>query len=119
MLTQQVRRKQSIPDGEITQEPFSIFIETKRGNNFDEGQLLRHLENLKQKQGAKVLIALANYEQDEPNDQAFLNVKKIAEADKILFLPISFEDFLESIKLTNLPKNLADAINYLEEYFNE
>ncbi|NET78619.1 MULTISPECIES: hypothetical protein [Okeania] len=118
-FTQQVRRKQSTPDGEITQEPFSIFIETKRGNNFDEGQLLRHLESLKQKQGAKVLIALANYEQDEPNDPAFSNVKKIAEADKILFLPISFEYFLESIKVEGLSKSLADAIADLEEYFDE
>ncbi|MEM1171727.1 MAG: hypothetical protein AAGJ08_22250 [Cyanobacteria bacterium P01_H01_bin.35] len=118
-FSQQVRRKQSIPDGEITQEPFSIFIETKRGNNFDEGQLLRHLEYLKQRQGKKVLIALGNYEQYEPNTPAFYNVKKTAEADKILFLQISFEDFLDSIKLSNSPKNLVDAINDLEEYFNE
>ncbi|NES07347.1 MAG: hypothetical protein F6K22_33860 [Okeania sp. SIO2F4] len=118
-FTQQVGKKQRIPDGEITQEPFSIFIETKRGSSFDEGQLLRHLESLKQKPGRKVLIALANHEQDEPNDQAFSNVKNIAKADNILFLPISFEYFLESIKLSNLTKNLADAINDLEEYFNE
>ncbi|MGK7923334.1 MAG: hypothetical protein AB4080_25375 [Trichodesmium sp.] len=118
-FTQQAGKKQSIPDGEITQEPFYILLETKRGSSLDEEQLLRHLESLKQKQGRKILIALANYEQDEPKAPAFSNVKKTAEADKILFLPISFEDFLESIKLSNLPKNLADAINDLEEYFNE
>lgn len=116
---QQKRGKESVPDGEITQDPFAIFLETKRGNNFDKGQLLNHLETLKDKQGTKVLIALGNFEQDEPNETAFPDIKKSAEELDILFTAISFEQFFQSLHLDYLPKNLADAIADLGEYLDE
>ena len=39
-----LRLVNSIPDGEITQEAFSIVIETKLADNFGKIQLLKHLE---------------------------------------------------------------------------
>ena len=43
---QQRRAKDSVPDGEIFQDSFSVFIETKLGSNFDEKQLLQTWVNI-------------------------------------------------------------------------
>ncbi|MFM2313089.1 MAG: hypothetical protein RLZZ04_2365 [Cyanobacteriota bacterium] len=108
-----------IPDGEITQDPFSILIETKLGCDFDKQQLVNHLNILKPKHGQKVLLALGNFEQDIPTNAIFSEVEQRAKEDQITFLPISFEQFIESIELDNLSKNLADAVADLREYFDE
>lgn len=108
-----------IPDGEITQSPFSILIETKLDCNFNKQQLLNHLNILKSKHGQKILLALSNFEQDIPNHAVFPEVEERAKEDNIAFLPISFEQFFESIKLSCLSKNLADAVSDLGEYFDE
>ena len=50
---QQRQAKGGVPDGEIFQDPFSVLIETKLGSNFNEDQLLRHLNTLKERQGKK------------------------------------------------------------------
>jgi hypothetical protein len=39
-FTQQTRKRGSIPDGEISQSPFSICLETKTSDCFRENQLL-------------------------------------------------------------------------------
>ena len=116
---QQKQGTESVPDGEITQEPFSIFIETKLGSHFLEDQLLKHLETLKQKQGQKVLIALGNFEQDSTNYPCFLKVEQAANNCKISFIAIGFEQFIQSIQIPYLPKNLVDAVSDLGEYFDE
>lgn len=119
-FTQQKRGKESVPDGELAQEPFTIFIETKRGSNFSKKQLLDHIETLKEKLGMKVLIALGNFDGDEePDDPAFVEVREQAQESKIIFVPVSFEKFLQSLQLEYLPKNLADAVSDLGEYFDE
>jgi hypothetical protein len=116
---QQKQGRESVPDGEITQEPFSIFIETKLGSHFLEDQLIRHLETIKEKKGQKTLIALGNFEQDSTDYPCFPNVQQIADNYKISFLVVSFEQFLQSIQLSYLPKNLVDAISDLGEYLDE
>ena len=47
------------------------------------------------------------------------HVKIKAEAEKIAFASISFEQFLQAIQLPYLPKNLIDAVSDLGEYFDE
>ncbi|WP_036478204.1 hypothetical protein [Myxosarcina sp. GI1] len=116
---QQRQGKDSVPDGEITQAPFSIFIETKHGSNFDKGQLLRHLETLKQKQGQKILLALGNFEQDNTYHPDFLEIAQKAKNYNVSFAPVSFEQFLQSIQLSNFSKNLVDAVLDLGEYLDE
>jgi len=119
-FVQQQRGKQSVPDGQISQEPFTIFIETKRGSYFSEEQLQSHIETLRNRQGTKVLIALGNFERDEdPDDPAFDKVRQLASETSVIFAPVSFEKFLQAIQLSYLPKNLADAISDLSEYFDE
>lgn len=116
---QQKRGKGSIPDGEITQEPFSIFIETKLGNNFGKAQLLSHLETLRQKQGEKVLLALGNFEQDNAYHPDFAEVERTAKSYSVAFAAVSFEQLLQAIQLPYLPKTLVDAVTDLGEYFDE
>jgi len=118
---QQKKGKGCIPDGEITQEPFSIFIETKLGDDFDESQLRKHLENLEGKQGKKVLIALGNFEENKPSHSSFsfLEIEEVARQKNIFFVCITFEQLLQAIQLPHLPKTLVDAITDLGEYFDE
>jgi hypothetical protein len=119
-FTQQKRVKESVPDGEIAQEPFTIFIETKRGSIFDKEQLISHIKALKDKLGMKVLIALGNFDRDEePDELAFVEVREKAQKSEVIFVFVSFEKFLQSLQLEYLPKNLADAISDLGEYFDE
>lgn len=118
-FTQQKRGEESVPDGEITQEPFSIFIETKLGSNFVKEQLLGHLETLKQKQGQKVLLALGNFEQDNAHHPDFPEIEQTAKSYGVSFAAISFEQFLQAIQIPYLPKNLVDSVSDLGEYFDE
>ncbi len=120
-FTQQVRSQGCIPDGEISQQPFSILIETKRGQDFRQAQLLAHLEALAKRQGEeRVLIALGNFERDDAsNEPAFSEIYEKARTHKVAFCAVSFEQFLQAIQLDYLPKNLADAIADLREYFDE
>ena len=116
---QQRRAKDSVPDGEIFQDSFSVFIETKLGSNFDEKQLLDHLSTLKEKQGKRILIALGNFEQDPINYPVLKAVEAKAKDEGVAFISVSFEQFLQAIQLPYLPKNLIDAVADLGEYFDE
>ena len=121
-ITQIKDKQKSIPDGEITQEQFSILIETKLGCNFDKDQLCEHIKVLKAKEGQKVLLALGKFETDTPSHPCFPEVETEAKKHEITFLGVSFEQFLEAIRLIQqsyLPKNLVDAISDLGEYFDE
>jgi hypothetical protein len=124
---QQNREKDSVPDGEIFQDSFSVLIETKLGSDFAKQQLLEHLAALsKKKQGKKILIALGNFEQDPTNYPVLQAVKDEVEAKAkdedldLAFIAVSFEQFLQAIdKLSYLPKNLIDAVADLRGYFDE
>ncbi|MCT7990341.1 hypothetical protein [Laspinema olomoucense] len=118
-FSQQNRGKKSVPDGTISQEAFLIVIETKRDNRFNLEQLSRHLESMKEQPAIKVLMALGNFEWEEPNPEAFQDIDRLAEEMGVAFAPVSFEQFLQALKLSYLPKNLVDAIADLEEYMNE
>ncbi len=118
-FSQQNRGKKSVPDGTISQEAFSIVIETKRDNRFNLEQLTRHLEPMKEQGGIQVLMALGNFEWEEPNPEAFQDIDRLAEEMGVAFAAVSFEQFLQALKLSYLPKNLVDAIADLEEYMNE
>jgi hypothetical protein len=116
---QQHRAKDCVPDGEIFQDSFSVFIETKLGSDFSEKQLLDHLKTLKEKQGKRILIALGNFEQDPTNHPVLQAVETKAKDEGVAFVSVSFEQFLQAIQLPYLPKNLIDAVSDLGEYFDE
>jgi hypothetical protein len=116
---QQRRAKDSVPDGEISQDSFSVFIETKLGSDFGEKQLLDHLNTLEKKQGERILIALGNFEQDPVNHPVLRAVETKAKDVGVAFVAVGFEQFLQAIQLPYLPKNLIDAVSDLGEYFDE
>ncbi len=44
---QQIKGRSSVPDALITQAAMRIFVETKRGGEIDEDQIMRHFETIK------------------------------------------------------------------------
>lgn len=120
-FTQQIRSGNAIPDGEISQQPFSILIETKLREDFHPEQLRRHLETFKTRAGVKLLVALGNFESDDTSAKpAFQSIYEEAKACGASFCAVSFEQFLEAIQAVELlPKHLVDAIADLQEYFDE
>jgi len=116
---QQRRAKDSVPDGEIFQDSFSVFIETKLGSDFGKEQLLSHLNTLKNRQGERILIALGNFEQDPANHPVLQAVETEAKNAGVAFVSVDFEQFFQAIQLPYLPKNLIDAVSDLGEYFDE
>jgi hypothetical protein len=118
-FAQQRRANISVPDGEISQDPFSIFIETKLGSDFGEIQLLGHLDTLKERQGKRLLVALGNFESDPTTHKVLQNVEIKAKQEGVAFTAVSFEQFLQAIQLPYLPKNFIDAVSDLGEYLDE
>lgn len=118
-FAQQRRAKASVPDGEISQDSFSIFIETKLGSNFDEKQLLDHLDTLKERKGKRLLVALGNFEGDPTNHKILQNIDCKAKKEGVAFTAVSFEQFLQAIQIPYLTKNLIDAVSDLGEYLDE
>jgi hypothetical protein len=116
---QQQKRRESIPDGVIKQKAFTIFIETKRYDWFYDDQLERHLGELNQEPGLKILIALGNFEQLLAN--RFERIEHLCETKymgAIVFAAVSFEEFVQKIEELPLPKNLADTVADLRAYLD-
>jgi hypothetical protein len=118
---QQERRGLSILDGLIVQHPFTIYIETKNYDWFYDDQLERHLAALNEEvAGEKILLALGNFETDDPN--RFKHVRTICDTQyrkSILFRAVAFEDLAGALAIPGLPKNLSDAISDFREFLNE
>ena len=119
---QQEGKATSTPDGHISQQALSIYIETKESDWFDNEQLTKHLEALhSEASGLKVLLALCSEFQSEP-DQRFQAIQALCHGqykNSILFKAITFEDLIQALQLDHLPKNLADAISEFREYLDE
>ncbi|GAB4176710.1 MAG: hypothetical protein Fur006_07860 [Coleofasciculaceae cyanobacterium] len=119
-FTQQQRRALSIPDGLIRQRPFTIYIETKQYDWFYDDQLERHLEELNQEEGLKILIALGNFEY--LSETRFQKIDKLCRniyGNSIVFAAVAFEDFVAAIQAIQLSKNVADAVKDFKGYLDE
>ena len=118
---QQERKPSSIPDGLIVQPPFTIYIETKNFDWFQDAQLESHLTELNQEtHGFKVLIALSAFESDDAD--RFQSIRSICSStykDSIAFEQLSFDEFFRALSRPNLPKNLADAVADFRDYLEE
>jgi hypothetical protein len=119
-FTQQERRTLSIPDGLIRQRPFTIYIETKQYDWFYDDQLERHLKELNEEEGLKILIALCNFEYlPETRFQKIDELCKSTYQNSIIFAAVSFEDFIAAIEAIQLSKNVADAVTDFKGYLDE
>lgn len=120
-FTQQERQENGIPDGVIRQSPFTIYIETKSFDWFHDDQLERHLDDLKtEASGQNILIALSSFE--DGYEHRFDHVKHLCrnkyEGD-IAFSALSFEEFLEAVRVEDIPKNVADHVDEFEAYLDQ
>jgi hypothetical protein len=116
---QQQKREGSVPDGLIFQKSFTIYIETKNFNWFYDNQLERHLKELNKEEGLKILVALGPFE--GPTKIQFQGIESLCEKQfqgSIVFAAVSFEDFVAAIPLSQLPKNLADAVSDFKNYLD-
>jgi hypothetical protein len=118
---QQAHKESCVPDGLILQPAFTIYIETKNWNWFYDKQLEQQLASLNSEtKGLKVLIALANFENED--SERFAHIRELCTGkykDSIIFKEISFEDFALSLKLPHLPKNIDDAVTEFNSYLDE
>jgi len=121
-FSQQEKKKDSIPDGLITQKAFTIYIEAKNWDWFYDSQLEAHLEALRTEQpGMKILIALGNF--DNSASDSFERIKTLC-AEKysrtIAFAKLSFEELLSVCEaLGGLSKNLSDMLVDFRQYLTE
>jgi hypothetical protein len=118
---QQERKVASTPDGLILQRPFTVYLETKNFDWFYDDQLAKHLAALDtEASGLKVLIALSPFE--TADEDRFARIRALCTETykgSIAFERVSFEDFVEALRLDHLPKNLADAIADFRGYLDE
>jgi len=119
---QQEGKALSTPDGLISQQALSIYIETKESDWFDDDQLAKHLEALHgEAPGLKLLLALSAEFNSEP-DQRFQAVQALCHErykNSILFKAVTFEDLIQALQLDHMPKNLADAVGEFRGYLDE
>ena len=126
----------SILDGVITQDAFTIFIETKLSDWFYSEQLKTHLSNLIELQGQKIFLALSNFdgqksevfekfmnEYKDNTDVIFAyfdfgnfidilkNLKSKIKSEQLLVLFDDFEEFLYNENLLPLWKYRLDVVN--------
>lgn len=118
---QQVKRKNTVPDGLIVQRPFTVYIETKDRDWFYNKQLEQHLAALDQEtSGTKALIALGNFEALTANRfEKIEGICKDKYKGSIFFGAVTFEEFLASLPKGKVSKNLADVIDEFEDYLDE
>lgn len=117
---QQQKHENTVPDGVITQQPFTLFIETKDSDWFYNDQLESHLDALDDEYvGQKVLIALSKF--SDGYEGRFEDVEELCREryeGRVVFSALSFEEFLEAVRVDGLPKNLKDTIDELERYMD-
>jgi hypothetical protein len=117
---QQEKHENTIPDGVIKQQPFTLFIETKDSDWFYDEQLENHLDALDEKYpGQKVLVALSKF--PDGHEGRFENVEELCRErynGRVVFSALSFEEFLEAVRVEGLPKNLKDTVDELETYMD-
>jgi hypothetical protein len=98
----QARSASSVPDATITQDSYKIVVETKLSNQFNEDQLLRHL-NAFNDEKHKVLLTISPVSMSETIKSSFNS--KLEKYNQTQTYPI--------ILINTTFENLANAINEL------
>jgi hypothetical protein len=120
---QQVRGDASIPDALITQEPMSIFIETKRGGELDSDQIRRHLKSIAGHSGASrgdnpILIGLTKEAITEVQRKALTTV---AANQGIRFGAVTFTQIVDALRAqcADFERELLSMVKDYEDYLAE
>lgn len=111
-FSQQERKKNNVPDLIISQQPFCIYVETKLGNNFNNGQVLRHINSFGERcpLQTNILILLGNFDNQISTIPTNTN--------GVIVIAITFETFVKAIETvchdTELESISREFRGYLE-----
>ena len=104
----------------ISQQAFTVYIETKNYDWFYDEQLERHLVALDAEPlGVKVLLALAKFEGEYKS--RFSNIEELCKdkyQQSIFFTATTFEDFLKSLQSLPLSVALTETVNDFQQYLH-
>lgn len=112
----------SIIDGVISQLPFTIFIETKNSDWFYKGQLERHVSNLKQLQGQKIFLALANFDGLKDEQKWFADFVKNYQDKDLIIKNLEFEELkfaLDEVSKGIKSEILSTMIKEYEQFLSD
>lgn len=105
---QQTRGSDSVPDGLIAQNPFSLFFETKLGASLDHDQLIRHVRSIanerKSPAGHAYLVGLST--QAMPLKE-LEGLAAMAKAEGIIFAATTFAELVTSLNKVCFPHEVA------------
>lgn len=119
-FSQQIKAKNSIPDGFISQESFKITIETKLGKNFLVNQLTNHLESFSDEK-IKILLALGTNQIDSNKEKKLMqNIIKFNSEKKsnVVFDSVTFKEVISSFRevIEEYDFELQSIINDYEDF---
>ena len=117
----QEKSKDSVPDAVISQKSFKVVVETKLHGQFNEKQLINHLESFEENIDCKVLLTLDPKPMDKKIKDSF--EVSLAEYNRGLRRPIihcnqTFESLIEGIKeiIDERDYEFIDVLNDYEKY---
>jgi hypothetical protein len=109
---QQISKASSVIDGEIRQDGFVLYIETKRKGEFNLPQLKNHLDALnKEHVQTKVLLALSANE----DDPAFAQLSKLC-SDQVQFVGLSYYDLLAVFEKQDVSSGIRATLAEFREF---
>jgi hypothetical protein len=106
---QQIKEKESIPDGHIQQQSFNLYIETKLGEQSDE-QMQRHFCSIAAKSGLSLHLWLLSLTIAPMSQVRVAHYKAMASEKGISFAATTFADVLNAMK---------DVCRDHDDYLNE
>lgn len=96
-FNQQLKGIHNVIDGIISQESFSIGIETKLYDNFSVDQLTRHLDGFNSNHNSKILLALSKNKIDNSTSEQINNILKKKKYQDIKFISSTYETIYQLI----------------------
>ena len=92
------KKGKQIADGIISQEPITIYVETKNFDWFYNNQIEGYLDNLTKKNGKKLLLLLSNFDNSMDKINSRINeIEKEYENDNIHIYPVNFIELYQEI----------------------
>ncbi|QHV97296.1 hypothetical protein [Spirosoma endbachense] len=116
VFEQQQRQQKSVPDLVISQQAFTIAVETKLNDWFYDEQLVNHLQGLRTHSGTLILFLLSNFESD-PRDKFQIQINQ-AKQKNILLIPLSYEHLLEALEKVCITDYLRGLIDDFREFID-
>jgi hypothetical protein len=115
---QQVKGDASVPDALIVQEPMRIFVETKRGEVLDAGQIRRHFKSIVQLEGRSRGDVLLGLSKEAIADSERKSLATEGASQGITFAAITFSQIVEALRsqCADFERELLAIVEDYEDY---